>query len=521
MQLAITDRSGEGFTEVLVSHKGVDLRWTTRLYNKVRLINPSEVFSGINGYLASLPETAQDGIFEQYTIIKECLDEQQDAGQMVKPIKKAVLDLLHIIPMAHIEQWVSGHYLLYKPSDIEDSLNLDGRYPDRDETYVTEDYLNLAVFSLVTRLMIPIWGEYIASGGNGDGGDLYKELDAMSLLYGSEMMRWPETGDPARPTVFTKLLKYIEINVDKAGVELANLWGGIGTAEIPMRLFAMVLVRRLTIVPLGDHDEAHNIVANVYHYVTTRLKPNERRGRVAPKRTEGEGRDEDDKTSMLEEYKIKQRTEDGDVISFEVDSKRTAVLVKEVDPMIDLRLLDKCMAAMPNYSSVVANVHQVRLAQWALSKAFPPQAFYDISEASVNRLLSAAQALYWSWGMFDVACLMTVERVNLSEQNIPGLTTQVKPSSRFSKPIQDTMMEIYPHFFPQSGKDANDRKGNVGITGVASVLQDIYAASWQYHGPKELHQLAKQPSGTRLLVVTPAIKQSLCEAVFKIVELNQ
>jgi hypothetical protein len=400
-------------------------------------------------------------------------------------------------------------------------VKVDGRYPDRDETYVTEDYINLAVFSLVTRLMIPIWGEYISQGGNGNGGDMYKEMDAMALLSNSEMMSWPETGDPLRPCVYTKLLKYIGINVDKVGIELANLWGGISSSEIPIRLLAMIILRRLTIVPLGDHTVEHNMVANIYYYVTSRLKPNERRGKVTAKLNEGEGRDEDDKTSMLEGYKIKQRTEDGDVVAFEVDSRRTAVLVKQVDPLIDLRLLDKSMASVSNLAHSVANVHQIRLAQWALAKAFPPQAFYDIDEMSVNRLLAAAQALYWSWGMFDIACLMTVERINLSEQNVPGLTTQVKPSSRFSKPIQDTMMAIYPHFFPQSGKDANDRKGNVGINGVAGVLQEIYSASWHYYGPKELQQLAKQPAGTRLLVVTPSIKQSLCEAVFKISELNQ
>lgn len=525
MRFLISSQSGTGFTEVTTDHKGKTLHWLVKFYTKVQLPDPSEVFGGLNLYIASLPEETQDAIFAIYVEMKEIIDETFEGSAMIEPLRKCIKDLYTMIPMDHLQQWIMLNYPVYMP-ELLDSVNETDRYNNRDETYIKADYYDLVVFSMATRFMIPVWGEYITQGGSGNSGENYKELDAISLVKGTEMMGWPlSNGTPGSLPVRDKLIRYIQIKAERNSMSLADLWGGLSAVEIPMRLLATVVLRRLTIVPLTITPritDGKNIVANLHHYVDQRLRPNDKRaGSVNPKMKEGEGRDEDDKTSVAEQYKIRQKVSDGDIEAYKVEAERTLLLATKVDPSFDPEILKKTMASLPDLENVLASKHQFTLAQWALSKAFPPRAFDDINLKSVNHLLLTAQALYWHWGLYDIAILLTVSRVSLSDSNSPALSPLPKPTSRFKPEVLEDFMSFYPHFFPQSGKDAKDVKGNVAFIGVSIVLQEMFEASWYYLGNPELFALSNQDANQRTIIVQTSIRRTLHEAVKKIVSLNQ
>lgn len=525
MRFMISSQSGTGFTEVTTDHKGKTLHWLVKFYTKVQLPDPDEVFRGINLYLESLPEETQDAIFDIYVEMKKILDETYEGSQMVMPLRSCIKDLYQTIPMDHLQRWIMLNYPVFVP-ELLDAVNETDRYNNRDETYIKADYYDLIVFSMATRFMIPVWGEYITQGGSGNGGENYKETDAMFLVAGTEMMNWPQSnGTPGSMPVRDKLLRYIQIKAERNTVSLADLWGGLSAVEIPRRLLATVVLRRLTIVPLtltSRITEGKNIVANLHHYVDQRLRPNDKRaGSVNAKMKDGEGRDEDDKTSVAEQYKIRQKVSDGDIEAYKVEAQRVHLLAKKVDPTFDPAILEKTMSTMPDLENVLASKHQFTLAQWALSKAFPPRAFDDINLKSVNHLLLTAQALYWHWGLYDVAILLTVSRVNLSDSDSPALSPLPKPTSRFKPEILEDFQTFYPHFFPQSGKDAKDVKGNVAFIGLTTVLREMFEASWYYLGHPELFDLSNQDANQRTIIVQTSIRQSLYEAVKKIVSLNQ
>lgn len=524
MELAITERSSDGFVEVTTSHKGESIAWQTKFYAKVKLATPravDEVFLGINMYMATLPEPVQDMIFECYRDMKETITETIDGMAMVDPLRRSIKQLYKLIPMEHLYHWMMQRYDVYVP-ELKDSVSDTDRYSDRDETYIKSDYYDLLAFCLAIRLLIPIWGEYISQGGSGHGGDQYKEQDALSLASDTEMMSWPPPGPDGSQPVREKLIRYFEIKAGKVTVSLADLWNGIGTTSIPQRLLALVVLRRLTIVSLSDHGAKKHIISNIHHYADQQLSPNDKRlGAVAPKLKEREGRDEDDKTSVTEQYKIKHRVSDGDISAFEVDASRMAIQAMTVDPTFDQRLLDITAAQLPRLNTMVASEHQIILAQWALAKSFSPDAFDDVNVKAINELLVTAQALYWHWELFDIAALMTVERMALSDANSTGVSPIPKPTSRFRPEVSEGLMEMFPHFFPQSGKEAKDIKGNVGHIGITTAMQEMFGVSWHYLGPSELYKLTSFPQGKRYIIAQASIRQTLFDAVKKIVSLNQ
>lgn len=521
MRLEVIQTQGNGFTVVETSHNGESLTWTTGTYGKVRLNDPYRVFDEINGYWESLPKAAQDQIWAAYKEIKHYLEEVMDSYHIHRYIKRYLVKMYEAMSMDGMSKWLLTRGGLYIPSDIQDRIVPDARYPNPDQTYIKEDYINLATLALALRPLIPVWGEYIDQGGQGTGNDLYKEMEVVDLIQGTEIVDWPKG-----KSAYDKLHNYIRVAAEDTPVTLGSLWKGMGSSEIPGWLKSKTMVRRLTIVPLCDHSATHSIIANVYRYVISNLKPNDRRtsDRVRGKKPEGEGFDEDDKTSLLESYKIKQRVAYGDEVLFEVYTERPAEIAQHVDPAIDLKLLEQTLDVVPSVVDLDIHPHQVSLAQWVLARAFPPRAIEYVSKIAVNRLLATTQALLWQWGYLDLACLMQVERVNTTDQNIPGITQHARSGSRISRNYVDELMVLYKHVKPQRLKagetEPNNRNGNLASQAINSVTKKVLAHTWQYNGPRELKKLAGQPEGSRILVVPPNIKNRITELAIFLAKLN-
>lgn len=523
MKLTVTQTQGNGFTEVTAEHKGEVLVFSTSTYGKVKLNSPDQVFAEINRYWASLDAKRQDAIWNCYKNIKEYLESVIDSFNITRVVKRHVKELYSYMPMEELSYWLLVKDNLYIPSDIKDALQEDSRYPRLDQTYLKKDYIDLSVLALALRPILPIWGEFATPVRQGNIDDLYKEMEAVALLADTDVVNWPKN-KPA----FEKLLTYITITTEDSPLLLGNLWKGIGTAEMPMWLLSKVLVRRLPIVPLTDHTATHSIIANVYNYVRSNMKPADRRtsDRVADKRQDKSGSDEDDKTSFLEGYKVKQRVATGDAVLYNVYSENMAQIAQVVDPTIDLSLLNSTVECIPKLTNARVYQHQLRLAQWVLSKGFPPRAFYQINKASVNRLLAVTQAVLWHWGFLELACLMQVDRISTTDQDVPGITHRPRGGSRISRKYDDVLAELYPYSKPQKitprqPMDPSNRAGNYAAIGINNLTRDIYRYDWYYHGPVDLHKLANQPEGRHLVVLPPKLKDQITELVIQIAKHNQ
>lgn len=518
MRLDVSQLQSDGFNQVTASHKGETLVWGTGTYGKVKLQNPRGVFDEINAYWEWEAPDVGERVWNALIRIKETLDDGVDAFQIDRECKEAVEEMYGAMSLERIQQWMLTRGNLYFPPDVHDSMAKTGRYKNPSQTYLKEDYINLAVLSIALRPMALVWGEYIEQGAQGTGGDRYKEMGALFLIKDTELMAWP-----ASNAAMEKLENYIQFASDETPVSLASLWRGLGTAEIPIWLLANVLIRRLTIVPLTDHNQQVNIVAYVYRYVKSKLKPAERRAqdRVTEKKPDNRGGDEDDKTSLLEEYKVKQRLSDGDARMYSRRTRDMVGIAQSVDPTIDVRLIDICSQYTAAPSRVRINPHQVLMAQWVLAKGFSPRAFDHIEKASVVRLLATTQALLWYWGYHDLACLMLVERVVTTDQDAPGLTSRSKNGQRIKGKYIPDLQEMYPHGKHLRPKETNGRNGSVAAMGINSLTRDILGGNWHYLGPDELWQVSNQPAHQRIVVIPQQIKNTITEMTLHIASLNQ
>lgn len=520
MRLEISQIQNNGFVEVVAIHGDQRLVWSTKAYAKVKLQRPERVFDEINAYWATLDSATQDYIWEQYVKIKETIAIVVDSFHISKNVRHYVREMYRVMPMQSFLKWLLSQTTLFIPSDIQDRITSDSRYKSTEQTYLRSDYIDLATVALAVRPMLPIWGEYIdkvVSQGS------FEEMEAAGLIDGTELMTWPQS--ETKLAALDKLNLYIRFCTEDTPVSLGNLWRGMGSAEIIDWLQSKVIVRRLTIVPLS-HESAHSIIANVYRYVKSNIKPADRSTteRVTEKRPEGNGGDEDDKTSFLEAYKTKLRLTNGDAVGYEVDTENMALLAQKVDPTVDLNLLVYTTANLEDLTFVQPSEHQIRLAQWVMAKAFSPRAYYHIPETAVNNLLATTQALLWHWGFQELAVFMRVKEFYNLDQPYASTPRTPKSGSRIGGRFKEELNQLYPHMKqqrPKPNEEPGARLENRAAIAINTVTAAIRSKTWIYQGPQELYRLAGQPEGRNILVIPTNLKDIITQMVIHLATINQ
>ncbi len=533
MQFDVTQFQKNGFVEMGIVHKGETLVFSTSTFGKVNLPNQEKVFDGINAYFKTLSEDDQDHIFMTYKNIREILTETIDMLQVIRYLRAYVNELYERMPLDGICKWLLTYGNLYIPAppEVYDVLPEDSVYNtrrQREQTYLKADYINLATLAMAVRPLIPIWGEFIDQGGYGIGAIDQKELEAVSLITDTELIYWPsvpeDTSDEAElDSAFGKLHRHISLTTSDQEFEPNNIWRGRNSEDVPTQAHAKVLVRRLTIMDLTDHASGHNIVANIYQYVKNNLKSSDRKpsDQIKNKRDETYQRDEDDKSSFIEDYKTKVRISKGDIALLNKASREIETIARTVDPTYDPAKLNICLGMIDKLYKERPYGHQIELAQWVLAKGFSPKAFGHIRKSNLVRLFACAQALLWHWGYVDLATLMTVRQINVTDEQTPYITAHTRTNTRILGKFADDLAQYYPHNKPQRVSKNSDGKGvNFASANITNLTKTILGGNWKYVGVKELLKESGQPAGRNILVVPPTIKNRLSELAIHLAQIN-
>lgn len=519
MKLEVSKVQSSGFVEVQATHKDHDpLIWPTPAYGKVRLADPQGVFNSINAYWATLSEEKQDGIWDCYTRIHKVTRSVTDSFHVAANIRFYVNQLYGFMPMATFRHWMNIHGNLHVPSEIQDKITTDSRYTDESQTYLKNDYINLAVFSLALRPMLPIWGAYMDLINDNQKG---RELESLGLIYDTELMSWPgEFG------VVEKLQRYIDERIRDNSIAMDSTWRGLGSAEIPNIILAKVVVRRLTIAVTND-PAATSVIASVHWYIRYCLNPTARTtaDRVNDKRITSQAGDDDDKISFIDAHKIKQKMVIGDAVAFEEAAMLPALIAQEVDPTIDLQLLEFCLSSIPDNEPFALSPHQLRLAQWVNAKAMSAKAYAHIEKPYLHMLVATAQSLLWHWGLIDVALLMQVERYVERGATGTSLPIAAKSWPRVNPKYKEELNEAFPHLKPMRPRprdpNPDDRNVNYVSLAVNNLTTDIRGGNWIYRGPKELWKVSDQPKGHRVIALPQQIKTLLTDVVLHLAKISK
>lgn len=462
-------------------------------------VERSRIFHEINAFWASLDQARQKEIFEVYRQIEETFDTVFELKKLHTRLTRLSTELLNLHPLEDIAFWVKAKTDIRPPS----SMKLDyGPNDTRDMTYLRDDYEEITVLSIALRPMVPIWGQYIEKN-NREVGTNYKEYMALGLISRSRLIR---------SSAIRRLELYIEASVRSDSATLASVIGGLGSTELPGWLMAQTLVRRISVVDITNSDDRNNLISNLYRSVRGAVDALNRKfkGAVRDKRPEGSDNEEDN-SSIAENYKVKQVISDGDLVVLSYFTEKLDAVAKRIDPEIPLELVKDCYQALKQDSNFTIQQPTLVLTQWVIRDALPPRSIPSMNKPALLRAMAVCQAALMHWGYPYLAALIGATPSRTDDGDFLGI---MESRSRIPKEMVAKLIELYPHYQAE-GRQATDKQLNPACRAVELLTKELIHSDWVVRGPKELLTTIEAPRN-KVILVPADIRAQLASLVIQL-----
>lgn len=506
MEIAVGNSTTGKLDTLYIRHKGEELEWHVKTYNRSMITDIHRMFANINGYIASLGGELQDRLWQCFCDAKQAMEDINEAHRLKTRVQTIVRDIYDIITFEDLKRWVMVYGRIDIPADLKSDYTGISSELTRRLTYPRPDFYDLCVLSILLKPMIPIFGEYIWRMDQ-EVGTRFKEHHAFSLLSKSPIISLP---------AFKRLREYVEAKAEneqrKAPSEYRKnsaILGGLGTEELPDWLLSRMVVRRVAIYEESVND---NIVARIFHAIDQQINSLDKtfRGRVADKPLFN-GKSEEDNISVAENYKVKQGISDGDLAVLSIFTDEIYDMAGRVDPTFDKHKVKLCTDAHAEHPKLGVEKHHITITQWVLSSAMPPRGIPFLNKPALLKTMGVTQALLWHWGFTELALLM------LAEPSPEFSLAANKPTTRLSKKYTDLFSKLYPHYQQVSRSAAsNTRNVNVACRAIDNLSGHIIHSDWKVYGPKELIQEIGLKDLETPYVVSAEIRQQLGNLVLKI-----
>lgn len=484
--------NSDKLTGMIIEHNGKEICSEGSIFDRTPFPSTGELFMDINRFWGTLPESTQANIFRLYSEIEDAFRYTQNDMRLHERVIALVAELYACWSFADLSRFVRLHCNTLVPNEIQTVM---GDYNSADRTYLRDDYVGLICLVTALRPMIPIWNLYVRESKK-TSGTHFKEFMAMGLLNHTELIHTPE---------FEKLSTYVGMNVDNAKITMSAIVAGVGSAELESWVFGVVLIRKVCvgvvmhIRPDGQlfssYNSSTNIVSNIFRQVETTLTSLDRKfdGQVRKKPDGMEYRD-DDKESMAEKIIVKQPINDYKFLLAWKYAQSYGNARIMVDPSLPMEMVEACIGTLRQDGAFLPTDAQIALTQWAVNSALSARFIPALEQPERVNMMGLAQALYWHWGFYDLALLLTATPSVMNSNVVLGNETR----SRVNGEQYGILREQYPYYHQRSGgkKEAQgqQRPENVAVIAIDRLFSLFDGRPYILNAPAELMALTTMRS---------------------------
>ena len=484
----------------LMIHNSEELSFNIALFDRMSYSGGYQIFEQINGYWSYIQPSVQDKIFNIYKQIREVYDSVWDVNELTIRLHALVKELFELHLLDDIHHWTWFHSNALLPDGLRESFKDSHETPGtRERTYLKDDYKWLVSLSISLRIMIPIWGEFIARTKKNN--TVFKEYYAFLLLSHSNLIN----SEPME-----RLRVYVEHSLPADKSISSAIYGGIDSGEFPTWVLGLVTVRRLSIGDVRGVDPTSSLVTFIYKYIGQKVKSHDNSfiGRVNDKRSDSESSDSENNLSKLEGYKIKQAIPAGDIAIISYYLENTHNLAIRVCPDIDLNLVDITIQSVKVLENKQIWTPQRTLAQWVMKKVIPPNSLLHIKKIQVLDVLGIATAVLWHKGYFELAGLLcAINQDNTTELSIGGTDSR----SRITKEQLEQLEIYYPYTRKPVGKQKILKKINPAVESIESTATMFSEHDWILTLPGYMVEKITGNGNNTRYSVPFNIKNTLCD----------
>lgn len=488
MRLEIrTVHIGNRVTEMIfLVHGSDEIEW--QMVERTKRDADLDIFEQINGYWADQPTSWQDSVFVLYANIREAMYDAADVQQLMRSLFTPVAELLDRHDVKHVHEWLNIRSAIRVPSSVPDEYNEEeGSRRTRSKTYTRDDYLSFATLSVTLRVVLPVWGEFMAITKR-DVRASWKESFAYILISQAKLMHCP---------AMQRLHNYVESMVPADQDRADAILNGISSQDYNEWIMAITVVRRVAIADvrgLGDK----NVIAYIFSYLAARTSSwnNSTAGGVQPKRNpENYGVDSESKLSRFEDYKIKQRTSAGDTEIIEHELTMPHRIAQAICKTLPMELLDASLVSVQALEDKEILSEQGAIASFVLARWIPARAVELFQKRSLMTAIAIAQAVLWHHKHYDIAALLSAtEHDNQLERRagVYGKQPSVPPE------LLAEIDRLYPFHKRVAQKSKTPKEKNNTIIRIEQLASAFKDEDWRLTLPAEwLPQVAENMVGRR------------------------
>lgn len=445
-------------------------------------------FEQINAYWGQLPQQTQDSIFDTYKKIYIVLNERADIQSMIRALRPLATLLVDLHPLEEIDYWIWLKSPLLVPTGIKRVFNPEEDTSwTREKTYLEDDYRKLVTLTLVMRVLIPVWEEFIIQTKK-ETGPTFKEYQAFDLISASHVMS---------SEAMRRLEVFVINTIPKDRSKEAAVFSGVSSEDFPEWILAVTVVKRLTSADIRGINSDHTLVTYLHNYIDQRSKSLENRtGKIKPKYdSESSSSDENSNHSKLEGFKIKEIVAEGDIsairryitLSIEQAFGREPLtglsLVNRLNPNCDISTLVRAShESVQALFSEQLTQHQITIAGWVMSKYVPCGAIPYLNKSDILSIVALAQAYLWSKGHYEIAALVSAVPRNYIDV---GGNIIADSKTRMSSVNVAKFGKMFPYLKRTSSRAQNAKSTNPSLTAIDIIIDKISCYQWTLTLPQE------------------------------------
>lgn len=529
MELNLTDK-------VIITSKfsnGDVVYWNAQVYSKIKELGlrAHKLFTEVNDFFNYLPPSKLSVVENYYRQVQEIIgksnarfstvDTEYSAivDEITKDLTVATANLFNQVTLEDISAWSKT-----LPIKVPDSIATthSGMY-SVDGTYLVEDYKKLWCLCVAIRMMLPVWCEYINII-NDVVSPSKHEVVCIGLLRDCDGIMNSDAMNKLRDYVNEKC----KLEISKVSTAILN---GLSRAEIPEWVISMTIVKRLGVSEISSNEDRSHLVTSIFGYIQgilTRDLDRKNTGRVRDKFAFLTNDEDNDKHSLIEQYRVRQDITEGDVILYETYiqkyPERAALdLIKyrnipqdQVELYLDK--VRKCIAYSTTLNTVQLIQSQNCILAWTVNDIVPYQLLDRLSPACFKILIGIAQGYIWYFNLPDIAVALTAHHDTSLENNL----LMNSPNARVSPNMHQRLSSLYKHSHPRSVTDSqsqNVNSENVGVNPIREVIRGLNNGMFTARAPDELWSTATsyQKSGR---VIFRNISEQLVSLIETINEVN-
>lgn len=443
-----------------VTHAGqsVTFNISSRYGKAPPLTNLAAVMQPVNDYLSRSHPDDQAAIFDIYSQIStlSAPGASTMGHELLADLEKLIRQLFGIINLDYLFEWANVYSKFHIPPVLSESV---GVYHS-DTTYTVEEYRGLMGLTIVAKLMLPIWGQFLDT--------LTPTIGRTRREYRAAwMLRFCGLFDsPA----WQRLTRYIQnirgLKEDNFTMPTAMVLHGFVEEELPEFLARLTIVRKLAIaettvaeIQKEQGKAQNNLVGSINSYIDGLLRnktlSNDFGGEVRelahPKEMAG---GDENNTSISENYAAKQRVSDMYGVCFNVycEDGREEELMAIISPdqPFDKELFWLFKAHLQSIELDLTDGKYLIMATVLTSKVLGVEGIDSLNYQSIINVLALSCVYLHQRKLYDIVKYLCARRRPMDITLMSGEQRQAQ-DAKFADETVKMLMVHYPYSLGASG----------------------------------------------------------------------